>query len=255
MAEQRRILHHHAGGVAIDQRGEVFIAVHIHRRGCVGLIGLAHQRFNHIAVMRMQATRQHGLLALGDPLRHQHGFAAGGGAVIQRGIGHIHAGDQRHLGLEFKQVLQRALGDFRLVGRVGGEEFAALDQVVGSSRDVMPVGAGAEKTRRIGRRQVLRRQRRDMALHFQLALMRRQVDLGIKRLGRHILEQGINIADTDSRQHGAAVGLGLTQITHGINLRAWRDKRRRRPGPSARPTRPGWQASAWRTSHHSAPRG
>jgi hypothetical protein len=36
----------------------------------------------------------------------------------------------RDLRLELEQHLQRALRDFRLIGRVGGQELAALDQVI-----------------------------------------------------------------------------------------------------------------------------
>ncbi len=78
------------------------------------------------------------------------GFGGRGGAVIHRGIGHIHAGQQGHLGLELEQILQRALRHFRLVGRVGGEELAALDQVIDRGRDMVPIGAGAQEARRTG---------------------------------------------------------------------------------------------------------
>jgi hypothetical protein len=56
--------------------------------------------------------------------------AQAGRAVIHRGVGDLHAGQQRHLGLEFEQILQRALRDFRLIGRVAGEEFRTLDQMI-----------------------------------------------------------------------------------------------------------------------------
>ena len=117
-----------------------------------------------LAVVRMQAAGEHRLAAPGDAVRHQHGLGAGGRAVVHRGVRHLHAGEQRHLGLELEQVLQRALGDLRLIGRVGGEELAALDQVIDGRRHVVAVGAGADEERhRAGRDDVLRRHRRARA--------------------------------------------------------------------------------------------
>ena len=59
-------------------------------------------------------------LALGHPPRQGHGFRGGGSLVEQRRVGQLHAGQiQGHL-LEIEQRLQSALGDFRLVGRIGG---------------------------------------------------------------------------------------------------------------------------------------
>ncbi len=54
---------------------------------------------------------------------HYDGFSAGGGTVIHRGVGDFHPGKKRDLGLELKQGLQRALGNFGLVRCVSGQEF------------------------------------------------------------------------------------------------------------------------------------
>ena len=42
-------------------------------------------------------------------------------------------------------AVERALRDFGLIGRVGSEEFAALDQRIGDDRAQMLVDARAEK--------------------------------------------------------------------------------------------------------------
>ena len=39
------------------------------------------------------------------------------------------------------------LRDFRLIGRVAGQELRALDEMIDARRDVAPIGAGAEKER------------------------------------------------------------------------------------------------------------
>ena len=74
---------------------------------------VAAQRLDDGAVVRMQAAGQHRLLAARDALRHQHGFGAGGGAVVHGGVGDIHAGQQRDLGLELEQISAACLARSR----------------------------------------------------------------------------------------------------------------------------------------------
>ena len=78
--------------------------------------------------------------------------------------------------LEFVQRLQRALRDFRLVRRVGGEKFAALDQVIDARRHVMAISARAKEKRGAAGGRVLLRQPLHMAMHLDLALRARQID-------------------------------------------------------------------------------
>ena len=87
------------------------------------------------------------LLPLGDAVRHQHRLGGRGRAVIHRGVGDLHAGQHRDLGLELEQIMQRALRDLGLVRRVGGEELRALDQVIDARRHVVLVGAAADEER------------------------------------------------------------------------------------------------------------
>jgi hypothetical protein len=114
-AEHVRILHHQAGGRIIDQGGEIAglfrIRLVAHHLG-VGETGNGAHR---VAVMRVQRTRQHDAVALGDAPRHEHRFRRGGGAVIHRGIGDLHAGDQRLV--KFEQIT--AMPSFPFDGRIG----------------------------------------------------------------------------------------------------------------------------------------
>src|SRR3546814_2535062 len=80
--------------------------------------------------MGMKPRREQRLAAAGDAPRHHDRFPAGGRAVVHRRIGDVGAEQARNLALELEQHLQRALRDFGLIGRVGGQEFAALDQMV-----------------------------------------------------------------------------------------------------------------------------
>ena len=90
-----------------------------------GLIGIA--AFETRALDAQVMTSQQ--MPARDAHRHHDRFRGRRGAVIHRGVRHIHAGQQRHLGLELEEILQRALRHLRLVRRVGGQKLAALDQV------------------------------------------------------------------------------------------------------------------------------
>ena len=59
-------------------------------------------------------------LGLGHAARHGHGFGGGRGFVEQRGVGDFQAGQVDDHLLEIHQRFQSALGDFGLVGRIGG---------------------------------------------------------------------------------------------------------------------------------------
>jgi hypothetical protein len=80
--------------------------------------------------MRVQPAREDRLAALGHAPRHHDRFPARGRAVVHRRIRHVAAEQPRDLRLELEHHLQRALRDLGLVRRVGGEELAALDQMI-----------------------------------------------------------------------------------------------------------------------------
>ena len=58
-----------------------------------------------------------------DSMGHQNSFGQRRASVPERSIGHIHTCQLRHVGLEFEDCLQRPLGDFSLVRRIGCEEL------------------------------------------------------------------------------------------------------------------------------------
>jgi hypothetical protein len=64
--------------------------------------------------------RKSALISTSTPARHGHGFGGGGGFVEQRGVGEFEAGQVDHHLLVVEQRFQAALGDFGLIGRVGG---------------------------------------------------------------------------------------------------------------------------------------
>ena len=215
LAVEIGVLHDDAGGVAIDKPAKIFAAARrrILRRNFLAgepRIGLADR-----AVMRMQPARQHGLVAPCDAARHRDCLGAGGGAVIERGVGDLHAGQQRDLRLKLEQVLQCPLRQLGLVRGVGGQELAALDQVIDRGRHVMAIAAGAEKERHHAGNRIFRRHRAEAPLDLELAHRARQVQQPVvpRRL-RHLGKQIIDRLDADRRQHVAPVGIGQRQIAH-----------------------------------------
>ncbi len=69
---------------------------------------------------QLASTRKRLDLDLDTRRGHGHGFGGGGGFVEQRGVGDFQAGQVDDHLLEIHQRFQAALGDFGLVGRVGG---------------------------------------------------------------------------------------------------------------------------------------
>ena len=64
-----------------------------------------------------------------DGVAEVHRFSGGGGFVEQRGVGNVHRcqiGDHR---LEIQQRFESALGNFRLIGRVGGVPAGIFEDV------------------------------------------------------------------------------------------------------------------------------
>ena len=105
--------------------------------------------------------------------------------------------------------------DFRLVGRVAGEEFAALDQMVDARRDMVAIGAAAEEEGRFARDQILPRQRAKLPLDRHFRRMHRQVDRPVEpRRLRHVAEQIVDRLGADRGEHARAVVVAQGQITH-----------------------------------------
>ena len=78
--------------------------------------------------------------------RHQHRFGQGRGAVVERSIGNVHIGQGRHHALVFVSELQRALGSFGLVRRVGGVIFTSCRKLPDCCGNMVLVGTRPDKT-------------------------------------------------------------------------------------------------------------
>ena len=166
----------------------------------------------------MEAGREQSLAALGDAPRHHDRFPTRRRAVVHRRIGDVGAQQPRDLALEFEQHLQRALRDLGLVGRVGGQELAALDQMVDARRHMVAVGAGAEEEGPVARRAILPRQRCHMAFDRELARLIRQAgDRAVEpRFGGNVDEQVVDRRGADGGEHRRPVAAGERKIAHEL---------------------------------------
>ena len=122
-------------------------------------------------------------------------------------------GELAHQRLKLEDRLQRALADFRLIRRVGSEEFAALDQRVGDHRAQMVVNARAEKTGVAAG--IFRRARAEIFDDLLLGHRPRKIQrlfqpelLGNRR------EQIFDGPRADGIEHFPALGWALRKIAH-----------------------------------------
>jgi hypothetical protein len=208
--DQRRGLgaHHAAGGIEIHHaRGRRDVAQL--QPGAVD-VGL-----HDLAIEWVQPARQRDLGAPVDGVGHERGLGQRRGAVVDRRVGHVHAGQLGDHRLVLVDRAQRALAGLRLVGRVRGEELAAQDHVVDGARHVVIVGAGAEEAGvGVGVR-VAGGDAAQVTDEIGLGQRRRQRQRPRQpRLGRNLDEQVLDPAHADRLQHGALVLGGGGQVAH-----------------------------------------
>src|SRR5690348_10156880 len=94
----------------------------------------------------MHGTRNKDAAAAGEALGHQDGFGSGRGTVVHGSVGDFLASELAHQALKLEDGLQSALRDFGLIGSVGSEKFAALDDGVGDDGAKMIVNPRTKET-------------------------------------------------------------------------------------------------------------
>src|SRR6266581_2347089 len=82
-------------------------------------------------------------------MRHQHCLGETGAAIVERGVGNLHARQLGDVGLKLEDCLQGALRDFCLIRRVRGVELGPRDQRINDDGDVVPVNAGPNERRSV----------------------------------------------------------------------------------------------------------
>ena len=133
-------------------------------------------------------------------LAHEHGFRRRHSAVIDRRIGHVHAGQLAHLGLILKDRLQHALADLRLIGGVSGQKFFLGRHRLHDGGDIVAVSPGAPEHR--GEHPVLCSQLGHLLAHLQLAQALRQIQALHPDALRDHVEQLVGGGQTDGLEHG-----------------------------------------------------
>ena len=181
---------------------------------------ISRERAHDLRVMGMQPAREDSLAAARDAMGHQHGLAAAGRAVVHGGVRNFHAGEVGHLRLELEQHLQRALRDFRLVGRVARQKFRALDEMVDARGHMVPVSPCADEERRGASRDVARGHAREHALDVEFALAARQIERRLQQLvGGHVGKERVDVCGADAREHILAIVRRQGQIAQFHLLR------------------------------------
>ncbi len=165
-------------------------------------------------VVRVDAGRDHGALAPGEPARHQHRLGGGAGRVVHGRVGDRQAEDLADDRLELEDDLQGALRHLGLVGRVRGVELAAVEELVRRGREVVVVRAGAQE-REHARRRVAGGQILQLAHQRGLVHARRQIERPRQpRLGRDGAVERVERGQVDRREHRGDLLAGVGQVAH-----------------------------------------
>ena len=209
-AEEVGALQEDGGGLAVDRRGqrggvgEAALEPDLDHLGAVAL-GVGGER---LAAVRVDAAGDDEAAPLGRAHRQVAGGGDRGRALVEAGVGDRQPGQLRHRGLELEHHLQPALGDLRLVGRVGGEELRARGDRVDDRRHVVVVHPGADEADLRFGVGVAAGERGQALVDLGLAepVGQRQRPAQAQRLGDLLEELGGRI-DADRVEHlGAVVG-------------------------------------------------
>jgi len=130
VAEEARVLNHDAD-VLVDARDQILVTLDI-GLGDRALKPSSGSRLYDAAIVRMQPARDQPLVPPRHAVAISTASAARSSRRTSRRLPPHPVSSVTGSGLE--EILQRALRDLRLVGRVGGQNFAALDHVVDGRR-------------------------------------------------------------------------------------------------------------------------
>ena len=156
---------------------------------------------------------EHFARAAGDAERHQHRFGDGGAALVEAGVGDVHARELGHHRLVFVDDLQRSLARLGLVRGVGGVEFRPRGDGIDDARDEVVVGSAAEEADGVRRRGVLVRERPHVTRQLDLGERRRNVEHPREaQVRRDVREEVFDAADADAREHRGDIFGGVENV-------------------------------------------
>ena len=172
------------------------------------------QRLQQRHVPSVQAAR-HKHAPPVRPEGHVNGLRQRGGAVIERGVRHSHAGQLAHHRLVLEEHLQNALGQLGLVGRVGRVELRAGGERPYDRGHVVVVRARPSETHEVVHVAVPRRESSKVRheLHLGDALAHREPP--IEPDGhRDLIEETIQGPHADRREHVVDLVLCMRSERH-----------------------------------------
>ena len=150
-----------------------------------------------------------------DAHGHEYGFGHAAAALVEAGVGDVHARQLADERLKLEKRLQTALAGLGLVRRVSGVEFTAAGDGIDHGRDEVVVRAAAQEADRVVGRAIARRQLLRQARQIDLAERLWHVERPIQpHLGRNVLEQVRHRRHPNPRQHRLPVRRGIDHIGH-----------------------------------------
>jgi hypothetical protein len=168
-----------------------------------------------LASVRMDPARHEHPLPARCPARHERRLRRGGGAVVVRGRDHVQAGQLGEQRLVLVDRLERPLADLGLVGRVGGVELAAKQDLVDHRGEVVTVDARSQEAGEVDA--VVTRQGSQPGHELELREPRWEVHgAGADRL-RDDLEELVDGADPERGEHPRPVVRGVRSVDHRIS--------------------------------------
>ena len=153
-------------------------------------------------------------LTLRDIECQQHGFGQRRRAVIVAGVAHLHSHQAANHRLVLEDRLQNTLAEFRLIGRIGGVEFAALEDVVDRRRNEVSVASRPQERRDILETSIALSKSADFPAKFQLTQSVGKIQPGKPDIGGNDIEQFFQAVNADRLEHLSTVLVGVGNESH-----------------------------------------
>src|SRR6266542_1650465 len=135
------------------------------------------------------------------------------GAVVAGGVRDVHGGQLADRSLVLEDGLEHALTHLGLVGRVGRQELASLEDGVNDRGDVVVVDAGSEEGDLTRRVDVPGGERFEMPAQLLLRQRTLEVELTPQTHAReNVAEQLVDGRNADRGEHLLAVALGQREV-------------------------------------------
>ena len=211
-AEERGVLGNHRGNAVVQPGEDRSPVTHSVARRCLQDfdIEIGEVGSDNAPRERIHRTVQDNPPSSRNSEAHESSLGQGCAAVIERGVGRIHAGEPTDGGLVLVKGLEGPLGTFGLVGGIGGGEFRPGRKAVDHGRNDMVVPASADERDDV--MTVPGRQFPNPAQHLELGHARRKVERPGAQFRGYAVEQFRDLGDSDDTEHLADLFRGMGAI-------------------------------------------